>query len=82
MSLYPTFRCTSTSAPENRGTFLRARQAFRNPETAQAYLNLLVLWHNMRSFQRGKRAGHSPFQWANITPGTDDWLTLLGYPAA
>jgi hypothetical protein len=63
-------------------TFLQARQALRNPETAQAYLNLLVLWHNMRSFQRGKRAGQSPFQWAKITPESDDWLTLLGYPAA
>ena len=63
-------------------TFLEARQAFRNQETAQAYLNLLVLWHNMRSFQRGKRAGQSPFQWAQITTDSDDWLTLLGYPAA
>jgi len=63
-------------------TFLEARQAFRNQETAQAYLNLLVLWHNMRSFQRGKRAGQSPFQWAKITTDSDDWLTLLGYPAA
>jgi hypothetical protein len=62
--------------------FLQARQAFHSRETAQAYLNLLVLWHNMRIFQRGKRASKSPFQWANITTGTDDWLTLLGYPAA
>ncbi|MBK6432672.1 hypothetical protein [Candidatus Amarolinea dominans] len=53
-------------------TYLQARQAFRNPETAQAYLNLLVLWHNMRSFQRGKRAGHSPFQGRIFTPGTDE----------
>lgn len=47
--------------------FLQARQAFQSLETAQAYLNLLVLWHNMRVFQRGKRAGKSPFQWAGIT---------------
>ncbi len=61
--------------------FLQARQAFHNSETAQAYLNLLVLWHNMRIFQRGKRAGKSPFQWAGITTSSDDWLALLGYPA-
>jgi len=61
--------------------FLQARQAFKSLTTAQAYLNLLVLWHNMRVFQRGKRAGQSPFQWAGITTRSADWLALLGYPA-
>ena len=61
--------------------FFQARQAFKNAATAQAYLNLLVLWHNMRVFQRGKRAGQSPFQRAGITTSSDDWLALLGYPA-
>jgi hypothetical protein len=62
--------------------FLQARQAFHSLATAQAYLNLLVLWHNMRGFQRGKRAGKSPFQWAGIATSSADWLALLGYPAA
>ena len=62
-------------------TFLQARQAFQSLATAQAYLNLLVLWHNMRVFQRGKRAGQSPFQRAGIITSSDDWLALLGYPA-
>jgi len=62
-------------------SFLNNRRAFRNRETAQAYLNLFVLWHNMRVYERGKRAGKSPYQWAGIDPGTDDWLELLGYPA-
>lgn len=61
--------------------FLHNRRAFRNRDTAQAYLNLFILWHNMRVYQRGKRAGKSPYQWAGIDPGTDDWLTLLGFPA-
>jgi hypothetical protein len=61
--------------------FLNNRRAFRNRDTAQAYLNLFVLWHNMRVYERGKRAGKSPYQWAGIDPGTDDWLELLGYPA-
>jgi len=61
--------------------FLNNRRAFRNQDTAQAYLNLFVLWHNMRVYERGKRAGKSPYQWAGIDPGTADWLTLLGFPA-
>ena len=61
--------------------FLHNHQAFRNLETLQLYLNLFVLWHNMRVFERGKRQGKSPYQLAGIDPGADDWLTLLGYPA-
>lgn len=60
--------------------FLHNHQAFRSPETLQLYLNLFVLWHNMRVFERGKRQGKSPYQLAGIDPGTDDWLARLGYP--
>lgn len=63
-------------------SFLNNRRAFRNRDTAQAYSNLFVLWHNMRVCERGKRTGKSPYQWADIDPGTDDWLESLGYPAA
>ncbi len=61
--------------------FLHNHQAFRSLETLQLYLNLFVLWHNTRVFERGKRQGKSPYQLAGIEPGTHDWLTLLGYPA-
>ena len=61
--------------------FLHNHRAFRNLETLQLYLNLFVLWHNMRVFERGKRKGKSPYQLAGIDPGADDWLALLGYPA-
>lgn len=61
--------------------FLHNHRAFRNDETLQLYLNLFTLWHNMRVFERGKRQGKSPYQWAGIDLGSDDWLTLLGYPA-
>jgi len=61
--------------------FLTDRRAFANLDTAQAYLNLFILWHNMRVYQRGKRQGHSPYQLAGIDLGTDDWLELLGVPA-
>jgi hypothetical protein len=60
--------------------FLHNHQAFRSPETLQLYLNLFVLWHNMRVFERGKRQGQSPYQLAGIDPGAEDWLALLGYP--
>lgn len=60
--------------------FLQTHQAFRNPDTLQLFLNLFVLWHNTRVFERGKRQGRSPYQLAGIDPGSDDWLTLLGFP--
>lgn len=61
-------------------SFFRNRKGFKNQETMQAFLNLFVLWHNMRVYDgRCKRAGNSPFQLAGIDLGTDDWLTLLGY---
>lgn len=63
-------------------SFLNNRQDFRDQETLQAYLDLFVLWHNMRPYQRGKRQGHSPYQIAGIDPGGNDWLALLGYPAS
>jgi hypothetical protein len=47
----------------------------------QFYLNLFVLWHNVRVFELGKRQGKSPYQLAGMDPGTDYWLILLGYPA-
>jgi hypothetical protein len=46
----------------------------------QLFLNLFVLWFNMHKFDRGPRNGKSPFELAGINLGTDDWLTLLGYP--
>lgn len=61
--------------------FLHTHQAFRNSDTLQLYLNLFVLWHNTRIFERGKRQGQSPYQIAGIDPGSDDWLDLLGFPA-
>jgi len=82
----------TSSASETVNSILRAylwgRRHFRSPRTAQNWLNLLLLWHNMRVFDRGKRAGKSPFQWAGVivrTPDglpTLDWLAALGYPAA
>lgn len=61
-------------------SFFRNRKGFKNRETMQAFLNLFVLWHNMRVYaSRSKRGGKSPFQHAGIELESDDWLTLLGY---
>jgi hypothetical protein len=57
-------------------------RAFAGTETLQNYLNLFTLWHNMRVYQRSKRQGSSPYQIAGIPTASDDWLELLGYPAA
>jgi len=46
----------------------------------QLFLNLFILWFNMHKFERGPRKGKSPYELAGINLGTDDWLTLLGYP--
>lgn len=62
-------------------SFLDSRRSFQSTETLQAYINLFVLWHNMRVYARGKRKGKSPFQLAGIDTPSDDWLELLGYPA-
>jgi len=64
-------------------SFFRNRKGFKNQETMQAFLNLFVLWHNMRVYDpRCKRGGKSPFQLAGVDPGDADWMTLLGYPPA
>lgn len=77
--------CRTSSLIENINgllqQFLHHHRAFRDLDTLQAYLNLFTLWHNMRVFERGKRQGKSPYQIAGIDPGTDDWLSLIGYPA-
>jgi len=65
-----------------------AHRHFPTRQAAANWLNLFILWHNMRPFQRGQRAGHSPFELAGVkvyTPDgrqTDDWLEALGYPRA
>ena len=68
--------------------YLWGRRHFKCRRTAQNWLNLLVLWHNMRTFQRGKRVSASPFELAGVVvrgpdgQPTTDWLTALGYAEA
>jgi len=46
----------------------------------QLFLNLFALWFNLQKFERGPRQGKNSYEIAGIDLGTDDWLTLLGYP--
>ena len=59
---------------------LHNRRSFPNLDALQRYLNLFTLWHNMRTYQRGKRQGQSPYQLAGIETDEPDWLALLGFP--
>ena len=60
--------------------FLVRRRECTELDNRQLFLNLFVLWFNMHKFDRGPRQGKSPYDIAGIDLGTDDWLTLLGYP--
>jgi hypothetical protein len=60
--------------------FLVRRRECTELDYRQLFLNLFVLWFNMHKFDRGPRQGKSPYEIAGIDLGTDDWLTLLGYP--
>jgi len=67
---------------------LLQRRHLHDRRRAQNWLNLLILWHNLRPFERGKRKATSPFQRAGVTVSgpdgqpTDDWLQALGYATA
>jgi hypothetical protein len=60
--------------------YLARRRECTDLTSRQLFLNLFVLWFNMHKFERGPRKGKSPYEIAGIDLGTDDWLTLLGYP--
>lgn len=62
--------------------YLNRRRECTDQVSRQLFLNLFALWFNMHPFERGPRKGKSPYQLAGIDLGTDDWLTLLGFPPA
>jgi hypothetical protein len=74
----------TSSAAETINSVLRPyldrRRECTDLVSRQLFLNLFVLWFNLHQFERGPRQGKSPYQLAGIDLGTDDWLTLLGYP--
>ena len=76
----------TSSAAEAVNSVLRpyfnGRRESTDQTSRQLFLNLFALWFNMHKFDRGPRKNKSPYQLAGIDLGTDDWLTLLGYPPA
>ena len=60
--------------------YLVRRRECTDLTSRQLFLNLFALWFNMHKFDRGPRRNKSPYELAGIDLGTDDWLTLLGYP--
>lgn len=60
--------------------YLNGRRECTDPLSRQLFLNLFALWFNLHQFDRGPRQGQSPYELAGIEVGTDDWLTLLGFP--
>jgi hypothetical protein len=60
--------------------YLNGRRECTDPLSRQLFLNLFALWFNLHKFDRGPRQGQSPYELAGIDVGTDDWLTLLGFP--
>jgi ubiquinone biosynthesis protein UbiJ len=61
-------------------TYFNGRRESTDQTSRQLFLNLFALWFNMHKFDRGPRKNKSPYQLAGIDLGTEDWLTLLGYP--
>jgi hypothetical protein len=74
----------TSSAAEAINSVLRpyfnGRRESTDQTSRQLFLNLFALWFNMHKFDRGPRKNRSPYQLAGIDLGTEDWLTLLGYP--
>lgn len=74
----------ASSAVENINSVFKPlvnrKKYFANPDTLRNFVALFTLWHNLRVFKEGKRAGHSPFELLGIDLGDKDWRTLLGYP--
>jgi len=74
----------TSSAAETINSVLRPyldrRRECTDLVSRQLFLNLFTLWFNMHKFDRGPRKDKSPYEIAGIDLGTDDWITLLGYP--
>lgn len=74
----------TSSAAENINSILKPllarKKHFGDAESLSHFVALFVLWHNLRVFKEGKRAGHSPFDLLGVDLGEKDWRTLLGYP--
>ena len=68
----------SSALVENANSWLRPYLNTRKG-SSQAFLDLVRLYRNTRTYRRGKRKGHSPFELLGLSL-PEDWLSLVGLP--
>ena len=66
----------SSALVENANSWLRPYLNTRKG-SSQAFLDLVRLYRNTRTYRRGKRKGHSPFELLGLSL-PEDWLSLVG----
>lgn len=68
----------SSSLVETANSWLRPYLSTRKG-ASQGFLDLVRLYRNTRTYRRGKRKGHSPFELLGLAV-PEDWLSLVGLP--
>jgi len=67
----------SSSLVECVNSILRPYLNTTRNHVNQAFLNLIMFYHNHRRYRAGKRAGHTPMELLTNQPQQADWLELL-----
>lgn len=68
----------SSALVETANSWLRPYLSTRKG-VSQGFLDLIRLYRNTRTYRRGKRKGHSPFELLGVAL-PEDWLSLVGLP--
>ena len=68
----------SSALVENANSRLRPYLNSRKG-VSQGFLDLLALYLNSKTYRRGKRKGHNPFELLGVEI-SDDWLELVRLP--
>ncbi len=68
----------SSALVETANSWLRPYLSTRKG-ASQGFLDLIRLYRNTRTYRRGKRKGHSPFELLGLSL-SEDWLSLVGLP--
>jgi hypothetical protein len=67
----------SSSLVECLNSILRPYLNTTKNHVTQAWLNLIMFYHNHRCYQDGKRRGHTPMELLTGTPQEQDWIDLV-----
>jgi len=68
----------SSSLVETANSWMRPYLNTRKG-VSQPFLDLIRLYRNTRTYRRGKRKGHSPFELLGVSL-PEDWLSMVGLP--